>query len=312
MISRALLSAMILAVSGPSWAAGITGATTLRRPLSTRASAMAEAYSAVPGGLTSLGTNPAGLASTARPSLDTLFMSGVIDDTFGFIGWAQPMKKSAAAAGLSYYDAGKIDIRVSGGATETRTAARDFVGHLAWALSLPANASAGATVKYYRFELAQEARASGFAFDLGTQWKTPVKGLALGGAIQNLGPNVKFEQESDPLPLTWRTGLSWSWMSVPVQEDSAQTYLSGTRFVACADAIKMRGEAVLAALGAELAMDFGPTTSIALRGGMRLNTNAGSMTLGLGLREGRYRLDYALGEKSSLGHVHHAGLGVRF
>ena len=306
---RAALAVLLASSTGSAAAAG---APTLRRPLSPRATAMAEAYAAVPGGLSSLGINPAGLAAAARPELAATFNSGIMNDTFGFLAWAQPLPLGTAAAGLSYYDAGNVDLRFANGLTETRNAARDLVGHLAWALSLPAGLSAGVTLKYYQFELAQEARASGSAADLGAQWKTPIKGLSLGGATQNMGPGVKFEEESDPLPLTVRGGASWSWMSVPAPMDSAENYLSNTRFLTSVEAIKVRDEAVVGAVGSEIAMDFGPSTSIALRFGWRFNTDADKMTLGLGVREGRYTLDYAFGDKRSLGQVHHAGFGVRF
>ncbi|MDD5304651.1 MAG: hypothetical protein PHS14_16275, partial [Elusimicrobia bacterium] len=91
---------LALALAGPAQAAG---SPTLRRSLSTRSAAMADAYAAVPGGLSSLSTNPAGLSAARRPQLDTVFTSGVLDDSFGFLGWAQPLPLGVAAAGLSYY-----------------------------------------------------------------------------------------------------------------------------------------------------------------------------------------------------------------
>lgn len=294
--------------------AAAAGSPTLRRSLSTRSAAMADAYSPVAGGLSSLSSNPAGLSAARRPQLDTTFTSGVLDDSFGFIGWAQPLPLGTLAAGLSYYDAGKVDLRFTGGRIETRTAQRDMVGHLAWGLPLPGGLSVGATGKYYRFELAQEAKASGFAGDLGAQWKTPVPGLTLGAALQNAGPGVKFEVDSDPLPLTTRGGASWSWRSRPAasSKEESLSSVTGTRFLASAEAVKTRDEALIGALGSELAMDFGPTTSIALRAGWRLNSDNARLTVGVGMSEGRFSLDYAMAEKRSLGQTHYAGLGVRF
>lgn len=295
--------------------AGAVGSPTLRRSLSARSAAMADAYSAVAGGITSLATNPAGLAAARRPQLESTFTSGVLDDTFGFLGWAQPLPLGTLATGLSYYDGGKVDLRFAGGRTESRTAQSDFVGHLAWALPLPGGLSAGVTAKYYRFELAQEARAAGFAGDAGVQWKTPLKGLSLGAALQNAGPGVKFEVESDPLPLTTRGGASWAWSSAApttAGDPESLSELTATRFLASAEALKVRGEEILGALGTELAMDFGPKTSIALRAGWRLNSDYARLTIGVGMREGRFTLDYALAEKRTLGQAHYAGLGVRF
>ncbi|MEQ1919860.1 MAG: PorV/PorQ family protein [Elusimicrobiota bacterium] len=288
----------------------------MRRSLSARSAAMADAYAAVPGGLSSLSSNPAGLATARRPQFESIFTSGVLDDTFGFLGWAQPIPLGTLAAGLSYYDGGKVDLRFTGGRTESRTAQSDFVGHLAWALPLPGGLFAGVTAKSYRFELAQEARASGFAGDAGLQWKTPLKGLSLGAAIQNAGPGVKFEVERDPLPLTTRGGASWTWSNKPAPagatDPATLADLSGTRVLVSAETIKVRDEVINGALGAELAMDFGPKTSIALRAGWRLNTDSARLTLGVGMREGRFNLDYAMAERRSLGQTHYVGFGVRF
>lgn len=312
-MTRLALSALALSIfTAP---AGAVGSPTLRRTLSARSAAMADAYCAVAGGITSLGTNPAGLAAARRPQLETTFTSGVLDDSFGFLGWAQPLRYGVAAAGLSYYDAGKVDLHLTGGRNESVTAQQDFVGHLAWGLPLPGGLSVGATGKFYRFDLAQEARASGFAGDVGAQWKTPLKGLSLGASIQNAGPGVKFEVESDPLPLTTRGGASWSWTSAPAPSGTNTESLSevtSTRFLASAEAIKVLDEELIGTLGSELAMDFGPDTAIALRAGWRLNSNYARLTVGVGVREGRFSLDYAMAEKRTLGQTHYAGFGVRF
>jgi len=303
------IAALLLLTAGAAHGAG---SPTLRRQLSPRAASMADAYAAVAGGLSSLSTNPAGLSGAARPQLDTAFTSGVLDDTFGFLGWGQPLLNGVAAVGLSYYDAGKVDINFANGTGESRTAARDFVGHLAYALPLPGGLSAGATAKFYRFELAQEARASGAALDAGAQWKTPLRGLSVGASLANAGPGVKFEQETDPLPLTARGGVSWAWTSAPMTKAGELSSVTGTQVLASLDAVKIRDEKTVANLGAELATNFGPSTTIALRAGFRFNSDAERLTLGIGMREGRFTLDYAMSDKRTLGHAHHAGFGVRF
>lgn len=308
---RLALASLALALCVPAEAAG---SPTLRRALSARSAAMADAYSAVPGGLSSLGTNPAGLAGARRPELDSIFVSGVLDDAFGFLGWAQPLPLGVAAAGLSYYDGGKVDLNLTGGIRESRTAQQDFVGHLAYALPLPGGFSAGATAKFFRFELAQEARTAGVAGDAGVQWRTPLKGLSLGAAIQNAGPGVKFEVETDPLPLATRGGASWAWATAPAPggtNPESLSSLTGMRVLASLEAVKVRDEDLAGSLGAELATDFG-TTSIALRAGWRFNSDNARLTVGVGVREGRFSLEYAMAEKRTLGQTHHAGFGVRF
>ena len=43
-----------------------------------------------------------------------------------------------------------------------------------------------------------------------------------------------------------------------------------------------------------------------------MNSAAARLTFGVGMREGRFTIDYALAEKRTLGQTHYAGLGVRF
>ncbi len=301
------LMAFALLLADPAHA---LGSSTLRCSLSTRSAGMADAYAAVPGGLSSLSVNPAGLAAAQRPQLDTTFTSGVLDDSFGFLGWAQPLPLGTAAAALSYYDAGPVDLHFANGSVATRTAQSDSVAHLAWALPLPGGLMVGAMGKFYRFELAQETKAIGVAGDAGIQWNMPLKGLRLGASLQNAGPSVKFEQEADPLPLTMRGGASWSWASVEKEDISMS--LTATRVLTAVETIKIRDEALIYVLGAELAMDFGAATAIALRAGWRFNSDSARLSVGIGMREGRFELDYALSEKRALGQTHQVGFGVRF
>lgn len=302
------LSAALLLAAVPA-AAAFTGSPVLRRPLSARASALAEAFSAAPGGVSSMGTNPAGLAAAKEPALETGFASGVIDETFGFVGYARPVTRGTAGAGVVYYDAGKIEINRSAGASETRTAARDFVGLLSWALPVGESLSAGVQAKAFRFELAEEARAAGAAADLGVQWQV-LRGLRLGAAAQNLGPNVKFESQSDPLPLTLRGGASLTIARVPRRD--VEAYYAAARFQLNVDGVYVRDERPALAAGTEFSIDLSERSSVALRLGWLFNRDADGASAGVGLREGRWTLDYAMASKKALGNAHHVSLGARF
>ncbi|UPT74630.1 MAG: hypothetical protein M0D55_02545 [Elusimicrobiota bacterium] len=78
------------------------------------------------------------------------------------------------------------------------------------------------------------------------------------------------------------------------------------------EAIKERDVKTAGAVGAEIAMSFSTDSAIALRAGWTLNSDAARLTVGVGIRERRWTLDYALDEKRTLGQTHHAGFGVRF
>jgi len=291
---------LMLAGFGHARAAGLTGGVSLRRPVSARVVGLAETFAAAAGGASSLGTNPAGLTGAERPELTSTFTSGVVDDAFGFLGYAHPTRLGVAAAALAYYDAGKVELSFPGGVKETRTAQRDMIFQTGWAKALGAGLSAGILAKFYRFELAQEAHASGLAADAGLQWAVPLPGLRIGGSISNLGQAVRFESESDPLPLTARLGAAWTLRS------------ADTRLTLLVDGVKVRDEAAYPSAGGEFCLAFGPTTELALRGGWIFNHASDGAAFGLGVREGRFTLDYALAAKGILGNVHHVSLAVRF
>ena len=292
-------------------ASASNGAAVLRLPMSARAAALGGALSAVDGGLDSLGVNPAGAAAPKRPELLTSFFTGIADDSFGFLGYAHPLKAGTAFAGFSYYDAGTVGIVNLDGSQQTVVAERDYVGMAGWAMPLGFGLSVGALGKAYKFTLAQSASASGYAGDAGARWATPVKGLSLGAAVQNLGPNVKYEQSGDPLPLTARAGAAWTYETRPPEGD--RSVYSGTRLILTADAVKVRDEAYTAAAGGECAVSIGQETTVTVRLGNQFNSASdGGLSFGAGVREGRYTGDYALTSRGANGNVQTFSLGVRF
>ena len=178
-------------------------------------------------------------------------------------------------------------------------------------MPLGGGVSVGALGKAYKFTLAQSASASGFAGDVGARWATPLYGLSLGAALQNLGPNVKFEAASDPLPLTTRAGAAWTYEARPAAED--RSVYSGTSLTLTADAVQVRNESVAAAAGGECSVSLGEETAVAVRLGNQFNSASdGGLSFGVGLREGRFTGDYALTSRGAMGNVQTFSLGARF
>jgi len=64
-----------------------------------------------------------------------------------------------------------------------------------------------------------EGSAFSFAFDLGTKFKNlGIPGLDASVVIQNIGPNVTYvnDAQSDPLPMTFRTGVAYTVFNDPM------------------------------------------------------------------------------------------------
>jgi hypothetical protein len=311
MRSAFLAALLALAPGAASAASASNGAAILRLPLSARAAALGGGISAVDGGLDSLGVNPAGVAAGTRPSLLTSFFTGAADDSFGFLGYAQPLKAGTAMAGFSYYDSGTVGIVNLDGSQQTVVAERDYIGMLGWAMPLGGGLSVGALGKGYKLTLAQSASASGFAADAGLRWATPLRGLSFGAALQNLGPNVKFESSSDPLPRTLRGGAAWNFVDRSPSEFN--TNYSGISVTLTADAVSVRDEGVTAEAGGECTVSIGHLTDVSLRLGNQFNSASdGGLSFGIGIREGRFTGDYALTSRGALGNVQDFSIGVRF
>lgn len=309
---RRALAAVLLALPVRAAAeAGTVGGQTLQRPFGARALGMGEAFCAVPGGLDSAGYNPAGLSAAKRPTLGTSYNRGAIDDSFAYLGYAHPLPFAVLDAGLLYYDAGKIHLQLSDGTDTIVNAQQDYVGMLGAAVPLPFDFSIGALAKYYRFALAQTATAHGYAADAGAQWRSPLEGLTFGASIQNAGPDVKYSQEGDKLPLTERFGAAYllDLARMGVIKDPMYTI---SRFLITADGVKRRDTPVSAAIGVEIGMPFSERGYAALRGGYVFNSDASASSFGFGVKEGRFLFDYALGVTKNLNNTQNIAIGVEF
>lgn len=309
---RSTLAALLLAALAGS-ARGepsINGASILARPLGARPVAMADAFCAVDGGLDSLTYNAAGLATIRRPELRTDYAHGLFQDNFSFLGFAAPVKAVTLSAGAAYYDAGTISLNLSNGFTGAVKAEQDWVGLFGAAFALPRGFSVGGMAKYYHLTLAQQATASGGAFDAGAIWHSPLHGLNFAAAAQNLGPSVKFEQEGDPLPLTLRAGVAYL-LELHRFTSLHESPVVFDRFLFTAESIMLRNDKPAVATGLEMRLPFGGDNYGALRFGYLFNRDIDSLSLGIGFKEGRFLLDYALGVKKAVGNDHHFSLGVR-
>ena len=86
-----------------------------------------------------------------------------------------------------------------------------------------------------------------------------------------------------------------------------------SRFLLTADALKRRDEKnLLPSTGLEMGIGLGEDSYGALRFGYLFSRDISNFTLGVGLRQGRWRLDYALGVgRADVSSTHQVTLGVR-
>lgn len=171
---------------------------------------------------------------------------------------------------------------------------RDAALGLSVARKLPMGLCLGATVNYLYEKIYIEA-SDGWGFDFGASWYTPLSGLRLGAAVQNIGKVSKFISEAPDLPLLFRGGMSFT-HELP--------FGSATFAV---DYLAIHEQSPEQRFGLELA-----TLSILrLRGGFIAGVEALQATAGFGLSYKGLQFDYAyIPFREELGEGHRFAFGV--
>jgi hypothetical protein len=264
-----------------------------------RGVALGSAYSALSDGADSLYWNPAGLARmrTAELMADDaeLPQSTRLNDVF----FAQPTKYGTFSAGAAYLSQSAIEGRNAQGQPTGDYGASDGDGALGYALETDL-VDVGAAVKYVRSHIAS-VEAQTFAVDLGA--KRAFGPLTLAAAARNLGPGMKFEDETDDLPLRLVLGAAYRF------DDFASLtaeYTNGPR-----------GGGSTGGAGAEVQVltgvffRAGYASQSQVPGGYGFNEVSG-LTFGFGLRQARWSFDYAAAPMGELGNTQRFAAAYRW
>ncbi len=289
-------------LQGPTalWASGpgTTAADILKIGVGARAIGMGEAYVAQADDVSSLYWNPAGLALMQERQASFSYDQMYQDLKYQNASVGIPLENGAIGGSLSYLSYGTIQgFDPSGNSIGNQTA---YTGAATLGAAWLGNQwSAGANLKGIQEDLASE-KANGAAFDLGGNviYPKPVLGgtIRLGAVVQNLGSSMKFEQQSDPLPMDWKLGVA----AVQMMDKKLNMSLDYTN---------PKDDSGYVSGGFEYwLMPF-----IALRAGYVNSKNEGNgIRAGLGLRIKGVSFDYAYAGQGELGMSHRYELSFRF
>ena len=316
-MKKVLLAALLGTLPGASLhgaafspnAVGTTGQSFLRIGTGARAMAMGGAYSAVADDAGAVYWNPAGLALLQGRSLQ---MSHVGDqDGVDLENIAFGMKSGRLGWGgaLSYRDVGDIDRTDVNGNSRGVYRPRDYAATISLASDLTFASwsdealAAGVSGKVFKSKIVEET--NGYAFDAGLLGRKEVSEdwvVRAAAVAQNLGVRVKFDQESDPLPTTFRLGLA---------------LLSRPHWLLSGEAFLPKGNGLQGGLGVE----FVGTPWAGVKGSLRCGANTltlsdvsplSALSMGAGLSFGMVSVDYAVGMVGDASQVHRVTLGFRF
>lgn len=244
-----------------------------------RATAMAGAFTAVPGGSEAACSNPATLLELSAPELTAVYgrlYSGLSDDSAigqGYFGFAAPVKRYLQGSAAFSWS----DTRLSEAYSESSYS-------VSYATAVYKGLGAGLTLKYMRRAYVSDAYTSvdpvfsggyskaALGADLGFFYR-PAPAYAFGLAFRNFNKPDMGLAAADPLPMETRVGFSYLMRSSLFDLDAA---FSGPDYTLSA--------------GVEYALQ----RRFALRMGLASgNDSRRTVNLGLGSRFGMAAFDYA-------------------
>lgn len=228
-----------------------------------------------------------------------------MDVSLGHNEWIQGVRYEQAswaastggvALGLSASGLYTSDLELRDGATEQPLetfTAYDFAFGASLAYRFGSNLETGVTYKRL-YERIYIDHGSGWAWDLGAAYETPLKGLRAAGAITNLGPSFKLVSQGYRLPTTFKLGLGYE----------PERRLWGGKGTAGLDLVKAVDNSLKVQVGGE----YWFREKLAIRAGYKFHSETEGLTTGAGFRLSRMLLDYAF-VPNLLGATHRVSLG---
>lgn len=313
---------------------GTTAGEFLQIGVGARGMALGGAFVAAVDDITALYWNPAGLARIEKSEVFASHSEWLSDITFDYVGVGFKVG-TVGTVGLSLTMLGVPEMIVrtvdrQDGTGETFDAA-DMALAASFSRVVTDRFSVGITAKYITQRI-WHSSASGFAFDLGTQFRTDFfGGLTIGASLFNFGSGLQlsgrdvrtfvdpdpahlgnngripanFELDTFAIPLNFQFGLS----SRPIDTRMHQLTIS-------ADALhpSSNNESV------NVGMEYGYQNRVLFRVGFQalfLAEREGGLSAGVGIRQALFngstaKLDYAYRNSGRLGGIHVVGVALSF
>ncbi|MFH1282259.1 MAG: PorV/PorQ family protein, partial [bacterium] len=179
----------------------------LELPVDARAIGMGGAYTAVTEKAASVYWNPAGLALLENDTISFMHAAYFESVIYNYLAYAFPMEKlGVLGVGLQYLNYGTIEKRDNLGRADEDMTPRDVVLSLSYSrilLWVPT----GFTFKVINSKIVNTATTA--ALDIGCKLPIFTDKVLLGATVRNLGGQLKYSVEKDPLPLGVNIGLSY-------------------------------------------------------------------------------------------------------
>ena len=288
-ILKILLTALLILLVVPYVnGEGTTGAQFLEIGVGARACAMGGAFGAAADDASAIYWNPAGMVQSGTNQVMFSQNFWLMDMTHQFAAGVYKHKLGTFGASFYYSSSGDIP-KVEDFVKVGEYSAYDMAISLAYANSLVDCLSYGVGLKYINQKIEEES-ASTFAVDIGAIYDIwQLAGLKIGLAVQNIGPEIKFIEEGDKLPLNIKLGVAYQKDNYVIAADLNRTIDNDMTF-------GFGGEYVIRKI-------------LALRAGYN---SLHTVSFGCGLFWKKFAFSYTLAPNENLDSSHRISLEVQF
>lgn len=283
---------------------GSSDAQFLKIGVSPRGTAMSDAYIAAVNGAEATYYNPAALPWTNGTDAvfnHTVWFAGISHEFVAVARTFDDIGTFAASATALRTDAMMVRTPLQPNGTGETFYSANYRFGLSYARFLTDRVTFGATVNYIFMSLYQDFNAKAFSIDIAAQYVSDFRGFRFGMQIANFGSEVKYVNESYPLPTTFNFGLAMN--AIDGEDHKLLVSLAGA---------KPNEGAPLAQAGLEYAF----SNTFFLRAGRHFNYSAADYSFGGGVRLNvmgvGLHADYSYSSFLTLGAAHRFGLGVAF
>lgn len=269
-----------------------SGADLLNIRIQGRPFGMAGAFTAVANDVNALYYNPAGIVSLNTIEGSVMYSQGIDDMFYGSAAFIFPFSQ-ANGLGIQFnlLHQGRMDVFHPEGTIEDLDLGNSFVLGLSYGhILFGEHTSFGLTGKLFKSSLGSYSATSA-AVDLGvlvnfSRFSSQKNNISLGLSVLNLGPGIKYINEKDALPLTFKLGAAYvyhfRYLSSDYQLILSHDFLTSSEYDA---------------LGMNTGMELSFRRTIFLRAGYQfrgdftLDDNNG-FTSGIGVRVKNFQFDY--------------------
>ena len=281
---------------------GSSAAQFLNIGVNARAESMAGSYISQVEGAEATYYNPAALASIKGLDVSFSYTSWFAEIKHGFMAVAHPLGSMGVIAfSATALTTDEMAVRTPlqpDGTGETFYSGDYRVG-ISFALPMTDRVSLGITGNYIKLYLYKDFIEGAFAGDIGILYDSGIRNFRFGLKISNFGSNIKFINESYPMPTSFSFGLSFN-----VIQNTEHTVLFS------ATALKPNDGSPQGSIGTEYSFH----NLVFLRAGYNIDDPVKTFAFGAGtklsLSTFNLRVDYSYNDFSDLGGAQRLTLGI--